>query len=162
MKRIEQKGSEGAHLRIGEDQTLLCQGVWTLPHVAEVERIVEKMVWPVGRQLTCDGAGITAMDTAGAVLFRRTVTRLEQQGRRVLVQGLRAEVREMLDMVTSNWPRATPAALTRPSSMARLNQLVEGRILHVQQALAFLGESTVALARSVKDPARIRWRACQA
>jgi phospholipid/cholesterol/gamma-HCH transport system permease protein len=133
MKRIEQKGTEGAHLRMGEDQTLLCQGVWTLPHLAEVERIVDKLVWPVGRQLTCDGAGITAMDTAGAVLLRRTVIRLEQQGRRVLIQGLRAEVREIFDMVTSNWPRATPAVLKR--------------------------RSAVALARSVKAPARIRWRA---
>jgi phospholipid/cholesterol/gamma-HCH transport system permease protein len=159
MKPMEQKGSEGAHLRVGEDQTFLCQGVWTLPHVAEVERIVDKVVWPSGRQLTCDGAGITAMDTAGAVLLRRTVTRLEQQGRRVLVQGLRAEVREIFDMVTSNWPRATPVALARPSSMAQLNQLIEGRIRHVQQALAFLGESAVALARSLKAPARIRWRA---
>ena len=159
MKRIEQKGSEGAHLRIGEDQTFLCQGVWTLPHVAEVERIVDKVVWPVGRQLTCDGAGITVMDTAGAVLLRRTVTRLEQQGRRVLVQGLRTEVREIFDMVTSNWPRATPAALTRPSAIAQLNQLVEDQIQHVLQALAFLGESAVALARSLKAPGRIRWRA---
>jgi phospholipid/cholesterol/gamma-HCH transport system permease protein len=159
MKRIEQKGSEGAYLRIGEDQTLLCQGVWTLPHVAEVERIVDKVVWPAGRQLTCDGAGIMAMDTAGAVLLRRTVSRLEQQGRRVLVQGLRAEVREIFDMVTSNWPSVTPAAFTRPSSMAQLTLLVEGRIRHGQQALAFLGESAVALARSLKAPARIRWRA---
>ena len=159
MKRINQKGGESAYLRIGEDQTLLCQGVWTLPHVAEVERIVDKVVWPAGRQLTCDGAGITAMDTAGAVLLRRVVSRLEQQGRRVLVQGLRAEVREIFDMATSNWPGATPAAFTRPSSMAQLTQLVEGRIRHGQQALAFLGESAVALARSLRAPARIRWRA---
>jgi phospholipid/cholesterol/gamma-HCH transport system permease protein len=159
MKRINQKGGESAYLRIGEDQTLLCQGVWTLPHVAEVERIVDKVVWPAGRQLTCDGAGITAMDTAGAVLLRRVVSRLEQQGRRVLVQGLRAEVREIFDMAMSNWPGATPAAFTRPSSMAQLTQLVEGRIRHGQQALAFLGESAVALARSLRAPARIRWRA---
>jgi len=47
-------------------------------------------------------------------------------------------------MVTSSWPRATPAALTRSSSMAQFNQLFEGRIRHVLQALAFMGESAVA------------------
>jgi len=156
---MEQKGSEGAYLRIGADQTLLCQGAWTLPHMAEAERIADKMVWPAGRQLTCDGAGITAMDTAGAVLLRRSVSRLEQQGRLVLVQGLRAEVREIFDMVTANWPRATPAALIRPSVVVQLNQLLESRIRHGLQALAFLGESAVALARVLKAPARIRWRA---
>jgi len=48
-------------------------------------------------------------------------------------------------MVTSSWPRATPAALTRSSSMAQFNQLFEGWIRHVLQALAFMGESAVAL-----------------
>lgn len=43
--------------------------------------------------------------------------------------------------------------------MAQFNQLFEGRIRHVLQALAFMGESAVALARSLKAPARIRWRA---
>jgi hypothetical protein len=79
-------------IRIGEDQNFLCQWVWTLPHVAEVERIVDRVVWPAGRQLTCDGAGITAVDTAWALLLHRTVSRLKQQGRRVFVQRLRAEV----------------------------------------------------------------------
>lgn len=43
--------------------------------------------------------------------------------------------------------------------MAQFNQLFEGLIRHVLQALAFMGESAVALARSLKAPARIRWRA---
>ncbi len=159
MTRIEQKGSEGADLKIGEDQTFLCEGAWILSHVPEVERIVDEAVWPAGRQLICDGTGITVMDTAGAVLLRRTVSRLEQQGRRVLIQGLRAEAQEIFDMVTSSWPGATPAALTRPSFAARFSQVIEGLIRHILQALAFLGESTVALARFLKAPARIRWRA---
>jgi phospholipid/cholesterol/gamma-HCH transport system permease protein len=157
MNQRERQGIEVACFRIREDQTLLCQGAWTLPHMAEIERIVDKAVWPAGRQLTCDGAGITLMDTAGAVLLRRTVSRLEQQGRRVQIQGLRAEVREIFDMVTSRWPGAAPGAFPRPGLAVRFSQQIEGLSRQVLQALAFLGESAVALARFVKAPARIRW-----
>jgi len=157
MNQRKQQGIEAAGFRIGEDQTLLCQGAWTLPHVEEVADLMDRTVWPVGRQLTCDGTGITSMDTAGAVLLRRTVSRLEQQGRRVLIQGLRAEVREIFDMVTSRWPGAAPGALPRPGLAVRFSQQIEGLSRQVPQALAFLGESVVALARVLKAPARIRW-----
>jgi hypothetical protein len=45
------------------------------------------------------------VDTAWALLLHRTVSRLKQQGRHVFVQRLRAEVREIFDMITSSWPR---------------------------------------------------------
>lgn len=156
MTPFQGKGNDGAELRIGEDQTLLCRGAWTIPHVARIERAAEAVVWPAGRQLICDGAGITSMDTAGAVLLRRTVSRLEQQGRRVLIQGLREEVREIFDMVTASWPGAAPEASAGPSLAARFARQVEERSRRVLQALAFLGESAVGLARYLKSPGTIR------
>ena len=84
---VEVRGSE-----------LRCIGTWTVAHLVAIEHWVESppataLERGLGEQgpaeLTIDGSGILALDTAGAWLLRQMVVALERSGLRGSVGALR-------------------------------------------------------------------------
>ena len=150
---------EQAGITIGHDQIVHCVGPWTLDSLLDLERELESLSWPRSRELVCEAGQVTAMDTGGAVLLYRTVAHLRRQGRQVSVQGLRAEFAELLQLVSANWDRIEAAPSPAAGWLERLSRFIEDRARHVVTALGFIGESTVAVWRALKNPSLIRWRA---
>ncbi|MEO5954858.1 MAG: MlaE family lipid ABC transporter permease subunit [Nitrospiraceae bacterium] len=150
---------EQAGIMIGHDRIVQCVGPWTLDHLQDLERALVSMPWPRSRELVCEAGHVTAMDTGGAVLLYRTVTQLRRQGRLVSVEGLRAEFAELLQLVSANWDRIEATPASKPGRLERLSRFMVDRARHVVTALGFIGESTVAVWRSLKRPSLIRWRA---
>ncbi|MFY9329852.1 MAG: hypothetical protein WAO76_17830 [Georgfuchsia sp.] len=50
-----------------------CAGAWTVQGIARLERRLEVLSWPGEGDLAIDGSAISALDTAGAWLLRRTM-----------------------------------------------------------------------------------------
>ena len=150
---------EQAGITIGRDQIVHCAGPWTLDHLLDLERELVSLSWPRSRELVCEAGHVTAMDTGGAVLLYRTVMQLRRQRRQVSVEGLRAEFAELLRIVSANWDRIEAAPPPTPGWLERLSGFIEDRVRQVVTALGFIGESTVAVWRSLKRPSLIRWRA---
>ncbi len=149
-----------ASVAIGTDAVIRIAGVWTLPELPAIEREVASASWPAGRDLVWDASQVTAMDSGGAVLLHRTLTQLDRQGRHVTLRGLRPEFAELLKLVSAHWTRVGREA-TGPSAnwLERVGAFAWNRLQQWIGGLGFLGESAVALVRSLAAPRSIRWRA---
>ena len=98
------------------------------------------------------------MDTGGAVMLQRMVMQVRGEGGHLSIEGLRPEFADILHMVSSNWEQ-TAIPGSRPQGwVERLNRVLLERIRQGEKALAFIGESTIGIWRSLAKPSRIRWR----
>jgi phospholipid/cholesterol/gamma-HCH transport system permease protein len=120
---------------------------------------------PADRQalLTVDASGIEALDTAGAWVLHKLLTRPRGDGAEVSLRGLPVEFSELLEGVRqhaagqANGP--APVILTTPNALARLGRSAASTLEQFLAMLTFIGESSHALADWLAHPARIRWRA---
>ncbi len=138
-----------------------CVGDWTLDGIAALEQRLAQTPWPAG-DVALDGSGIEACDTTGAMLLADTLDGLRRAGRQARLTGLQPEFQALLDLVVERRKEALHAAAPprrRLPPLAQLGRQVLIRLTRMQGLLAFLGETSVVLARSLLQPTRIRWRA---
>ena len=100
------------------------------------------------------------MDTGGAIVLQRCIDTLRCKGQQMSLEGLRPEFAELLRKIEAQWPRSEHGRAIRSRGWTDgLTQAVQSRQVSTLRALAFLGESTIALGRSLIRPRSIRWRA---
>ena len=152
--------------------TLELSGRWTTPYLAAIEAKFVHLTYKEGTVLQLDASTIIAMDTGGAWLLHQLLTNLAIQGITVHLEGLREEYRELLELIQSrlgteakiqDFSRLGTEAETRDFRKPRLLERVGQRTwIYVDEGialLAFVGEISVALLRTLKQPSRIRWNA---
>lgn len=139
--------------------TLHCIGPWTLPYLPRLESALARLAWPETREISFDMGKVDAMDSAGAWLFCRTKQALEQQGKRVAVNGLSSRARTLLELV-----QRTSSAMgvsARPRQRGLLEAIGRNTIARLREGLgfiAFVGEVALVTSPLLVTPARIRWR----
>ncbi|MFZ5523092.1 MAG: ABC transporter permease [Pseudomonadota bacterium] len=135
-----------------------CTGTWTVQGIAQLERQLDDITWPVAASLEIDSSAISALDTSGAWLLHRTAGSLEQHGINVRITGLRPEFSALLDLVSAR--AVMPAQLTqsRDDLLASIGRRAWQGLENLSGMLAFVGESAVALLRLIVQPRHIRWR----
>ena len=142
-----------------EEAIMRCAGTWTLQSIPPLERHLAQLVWPVSGAVIFDGAAIAALDSAGAWLVFRTLQQLERQGLSVTIRGLRPEHQSLLELIQTHASGVGVPRLPRYSFLNQLGHNVWRHLNEFNGLLAFLGEITVAMLRSLAHPSRIRWRA---
>lgn len=135
-----------------------CAGAWTVQGIARLERRLEVLSWPGEGDLAIDGSAISALDTAGAWLLRRTMRALEQRGRNVRMNGLRPEFSALLQLIASRPVTPESTAPARAGLLTNIGQQTWRGLIGMSGMLSFIGESTLILLRSLVQPRRIRWR----
>jgi len=137
-----------------------CGGAWTLTNLAQLEKSGRMVRWPNASNVLCDLAEVTAMDTGGALVLQRCMDGLRRKGQEPSLQGLKPEFAELLQKVDIDRPRAEREPAVRGTGwVERLSLALQSRQTSVVRGLAFLGESTIAVGRSLMQPGSIRWRA---
>ncbi len=142
-----------------EASSMRCKGAWTVRGVAALERQLAQADWPAATGLSLDCSDITALDTAGAWLLHRTAQDLRQRRGNVSIEGLRPEFDTLLQLVVSRSARAEVVAPPATGLLERLGRFGWRKLETLSDMLAFLGESSLALLRSFRQPRRLRWRA---
>lgn len=143
-----------------EENKIRCRGAWTLPNLAQLERRGRMVRWPNAPNVLCDLGEVTAMDTGGALVLQRCMDGLRRKGQQPSLQGLKPEFVELLRKVDIDRPRSELGAAVRGTGwVERLARALQSRQISVIRGLAFLGESTIAVGRSLMQPRSIRWRA---
>ncbi|MBA3612097.1 MAG: MlaE family lipid ABC transporter permease subunit [Nitrospirales bacterium] len=156
---VESSSSIEPRICIIEDMIIQCEGAWTIPNLAALDHALQTIKWPDMSELMCDTMKISAMDTGGAVLLHRTLMTLRKEGRRVSVQGLRAEFGELLQMVSCNRSRIDEVDVSEPGYLSQLEQWGRQKSQQAVRALDFVGEATVHVSGALRRPSLIRWRA---
>ena len=136
-----------------------CRGAWITRLLAPLEPQIDSLAL-AGRGATLiDASAISALDTSGAWLLHRTMRALRERGREVRVEGLRPEFDALLQLVAARNAAGGAPMTSADGALARLGRRAWEGLLGAYGLLAFLGEAAVALARSIREPRRIRWRA---
>ena len=139
--------------------SLNLSGDWTARGIGKQ---LESTGAAAGPAATADGAGVTAMDSAGAWVVHKLLSRLRDAGTPVTLQGLRPEFARLheavVQQVAAQAALPAPPAVGRPSALARVGQRAAEAGEQALAMLSFVGETALALAASLAHPARIRWR----
>jgi phospholipid/cholesterol/gamma-HCH transport system permease protein len=127
--------------------------------LAPLENRIEVLAFSLGDEVLIDASALTALDTSGAWLLHRMVASLQERGRKIRIEGLRPEFEALLRLIESR--SIVPGATSPPAPgvLARLGLDAWEGLRGAYGLISFLGEASVALARSIPSPRRIRWRA---
>ena len=164
LRRIVGRGqpaaSSGAavELRRGDDASLLVRlgGTWRLadglPRADDVERELDRSRAP---NVTLDGAGLGAWDSALVVFVGAVVDGCRARGVPVDARGLPAEVGRLLE-IAQKAPVPIERAEPRPGGIERVGERALKRHEELQDAVAFVGDTALALGRLGGRRARFR------
>jgi phospholipid/cholesterol/gamma-HCH transport system permease protein len=143
----------------GPGEVLLrLRGDWTTRGIAALERP------PLGAatghaRLTVDAAGLSALDTGGALLLHRLLGGLAQAGVEAELTGLAPTHARLLELVRARTDDGGPGpAASGRSRIEELGRWAWGHLAEGWALLGFIGETAAALAGSAVRPTRIRWR----
>ncbi len=142
-------------------QELALSGSWTARGIGTLQPRLASVRATAAGTTIADGAGIEALDTAGAWVLQKLLLRLRAEGTVVSLRGLRPEFAKLLDAVGEQ--QAGRGEILAPARVpaSALEGLGRGAEAAFEQTVAlfgFVGESAVALAQSVAHPRRMRWR----
>lgn len=154
MKPVEQQTTISV-----EDNVIRCRGSWTLPNLSQLERRGRALRWPDTPTVLYDAGEVTAMDTGGALILQRCIDGVRRNGQQTALQGLKPEFSELLRKIQTQRSQSESGAAVRDARWAEgLARAIQSRQASAIRALAFVGESTIALGRSLIRPRSIRWR----
>lgn len=134
------------------------EGAWTLAGTPELEGRLREARWPSQGEVVIEGSALTALDTSGAWLLYRTIRQLERAGCRVRFLHLRAEFEALLGLLAAHDTTETAPPPPQPSGFTQLGGRIWYLVLGTLGYFAFIGETALALLRSMASPRRVRWR----
>ena len=153
---------EPAGISQPDAQTLALSGCWTAHGLGRLNQRLDTIAMPAGTQVVADGAGIEALDTAGAWVLQTLLQRLRVAGVNATLRGLHPPLARLMDVVAKQFAdqaaRAAPATQATPSALARIGHGADSAVGEMLALLGFIGESAAALAQCLAHPARLRWR----
>ena len=148
--------------RVGDHLVVRLIGRCKIHEAAHLDESLTSVAPEPGMAVRIDLAGVDELDTAGAWVVHRACKRLRGEGHAVQLVHDKPALKILLDLVAANDhpvecepPREPPiAAVVAHVGRATIEIIIEARNL-----INFLGLTTLALARSIADPRRIRWTA---
>jgi len=143
-------------------QSVVLTGGWTAVGMGGIEHRLEALIASSGAETLVDGAGVDALDTAGAWVLQRLLLRTRGTGVAPTVSGLRAPFARLMDVVARQFAdqAAHPAPARTPAQNA-LERIGRGTVAALQEGLSmlsFVGEIAASIARCIAHPSRWRWR----
>ena len=143
-------------------QDLALSGSWTARGLGGIYGQLQSVQVPAQTELVADGAGIEALDTAGAWVLQKLLLRLRKEGIVVSVRGLRPEFAKLLQaaepQLADQADLPLPASAASASALEGMGRGAEAALEQMVALLGFVGESAVAFAGCVAHPQRFRWR----
>ena len=130
-----------------------------MQEIARLEQQFKLTTWPLTGELILDCTALSAMDTTGAWLLQQTAHSLEQRGHKVTIDGLKPEFKTLLKLVTSCAATPDLSAPYLPDFLTRIGKRSWHSMIRMSGMLAFVGETTIILLHSIRQPRTIRWRA---
>lgn len=147
-----------ASASLDSDGTLQCAGAWQMANIPVLERQLAEVLGTEPALQIWQMSGVSAMDTAGAWLVRRSLNRLEQTGRHIELRGLRAEFEQLIRWISVDEGASVAGQPEKPGMIEQLGRVTWDASLQGLGFLSFVGESTLVLLRLLVDPRRMRWQ----
>ncbi len=150
---------------------LTLSGNWDAQYMATIERQLELIQIPINGNIDADCAEIAALDTAGAWSLQKLLQRAAKQSSNITFTNLSPVFKKRLDIIraqieaeTNIKPNVKPVVNPQtgltyaPSFVSRIGKSTVDSMQQIADILEFIGETAAAIAKSVMQPSRIRWR----
>jgi phospholipid/cholesterol/gamma-HCH transport system permease protein len=145
-------------------RVIRCAGPWTIAEASALSARLHDLPVMAGAAVRISLAGVTALDTVGAWLIRRTLEAQGAMGATVQLEQVSGSHQQLIDHVHGF------AAITLPTPpkppvhpwlvpLADIGVAAENIAGRFALMLAFLGAVMLALLRLLRHPRRIRWNA---
>lgn len=145
--------------RQGDRMTLTLEGVWTLSTVSHHDRAVAGAVPDGITHLTVDGAGVTALDTAGAWVMERTLRQVRANGGSAEITGLQGDFAGLLAAVGGTDEQLDVADHRPPKLLEILNHIGASTFdlfRAGKELISFFGLILIRATRVIVNPRQIR------
>ncbi|MDP2761914.1 MAG: MlaE family lipid ABC transporter permease subunit [Sideroxyarcus sp.] len=151
-----------AAINQSDPQKIRLAGSWTALGLGAIAPRLDALSASARTGIVIDGAGIEAMDAAGAWVLQKLLQRLQGEGATVEVSALRPEYNKLLTVVRQQVSEQavshTVLTIATLSNLQALGQRAEAAAEQTLALLAFIGECFFALLACVAHPSRCRWR----
>jgi phospholipid/cholesterol/gamma-HCH transport system permease protein len=156
-RRAESMKVPGNSSLVLSGSVISCAGEWIGAQIDRVERELERMTWP-DTALTFDLGRVERMDTCGAWLLQRTISRLQSAGTPVLVSGANEQVQSLLELVAARQSgvRFLPAA-HKPGTVESIGRHVFVQLKQYMAFLSFIGHVASTSLQLLRRPQRVRF-----
>lgn len=146
--------------RDGEATTVSAGGSWTVDHAARLDALARGLRLEGAQQARLEVSGLTALDTAGAWVLRRTVKELGARGVATELAGVDAAWRPLLDIVdeADRQPHEPLHEASHPVAavLERIGRTAFEVIGEAKQLVNFFGLSVVTFLATILRPRRLR------
>ncbi len=142
-----------------QDNMLYLEGAWELTHHQSLQTLLDSHI-VTEKNLTIDGSGLEALDTAGALLLKYYVERCGLSPAQVALQGFSESYQTFLKTI---WSRPAPDSKAESYRMTWVGKFMAfiGRItsLTIEEGgniLSFTGHIFIAIAGLLRKPSEFR------
>lgn len=137
-------------------------GRWTALGIGALDRKFDALPvargTQIGAQVTVDGARVEALDSVGVWVLQRLLKRLRGEGAEPNLRGWPHRFARLLELVAQH-PDAPPVRTPPRPVLERIGREVVNALGELFALLGFVGETAIAFAAGIANPARVRWRA---
>ena len=148
--------------RVGDHLVVKLSGPCNIHEAGHLDRLLNDILPEPAIGVHIDLAGIDSLDTAGAWVVHRNAVRLRGTGHAVRMVHSKPAIKTLLDLVAANdrpLEEPPPDETALVAVIAHVGQATVEIAIEARNLVNFLGLTTLALARSIADPRRIRWTA---
>jgi phospholipid/cholesterol/gamma-HCH transport system permease protein len=148
---------------LSSPHTLSLGGEWTARGTGAVATQLDAMQVDTSSPTQIDATGINKLDTAGAWVLHKLLTRWRVEGAKATLLGLKPELAHLLQAVAQHeeeqarLPAVAPAPAP-PQLLERVGRQAGSVWEQLFAMLGFVGECALAFANCVIHPSRMRWR----
>lgn len=151
-----------AELAQPTSQSLTLSGPWTALRLQNVIPQLDEIKTSSKVKITADCSKIEALDTSGAWILNKLLTRFHNENIDITLQGLNPIFARLLDVIAEqivnekHQPKLSPEV--SPPFFEKFGRRVIETSKQVVAFFAFVGESAIALIGCITHPSRFRWR----
>jgi phospholipid/cholesterol/gamma-HCH transport system permease protein len=153
-----------ASILVSDEQgglVLRAEGEWLVTSARELDRRLNAIDLPRGRQVIVDLAGVDRLDSTGALLLLRTEHALTERGNRVELTNLPPRFAPLVDQVRARGvseplPHPIPPHHTLIGFIARIGQVTLVLLSRLYDIVGFTGLVTETVFKMLRQPSRLR------
>ncbi len=145
--------------RTPEEVTLVPRGAWRLSNLLRIKNRLSATLVQAGERVRIEGAEISELDTAGALLMFQLAVGENGNFRNIALSGFNSQHLNIATIVRERWRHGDVGAVPPPLNI--IQKLGKATItvgLGLLDLLAFLGEAFVAAWEVISNPRRLRVR----
>ncbi|HYM73933.1 MAG TPA: STAS domain-containing protein, partial [Stellaceae bacterium] len=139
---------------------LRAEGAWLVSSAASLDRELNALQLPQGRDVTVDLEAVDRLDSAGAWLLLRTEHALVARGNTVKLANMQSRFIPLLEQVRARGvveplPHPIPPHHTLAGFVERIGQITLVLLGRLYEILGFTGLVTVTIGNVIRNPRRL-------